>query len=413
MSHHQIVYHPPSNACLKAPSSIVKTNKLLHSEFTVPAPTIKRSKLPSWTLPIFEPVNQEPSAIVNTLVSQLTKQYGKSYPWATGKGRQPPAGYILVKKTKAFQSGRPIISFVDSPFRPMPNIPARMITDWSSGQKAICCCKHWLKFKTAALNPSDPHWVLAGSLLHSLLPADLSVIAEGSLLNKVFPSKKEYHTQLKTGLHSWTKRNGLPSMPNQDISDLCHKMWTEHSKNVPLLPGHWQHLPRSVHLRTSFSRSSDDCHISCRPPATTTQQVISMGRRSQTTTPSGVHSGQTKEGVPKWATHHLFCWFSFSPYAQHPGQNDLSTYPSGLPRPLCFGRCIYSLVHLERSPCWWKSYSHQPRPGWLGILILILFSHQHWPGTIHWGLVHASGFPAPSYERCWQWSLLGLPGKIQ
>jgi hypothetical protein len=187
---------------------------------------------------IFEPVNQEPSAIVNTLVSQLTKQYGKSYPWATGKGRQPPAGYILVKKTKAFQSGRPIISFVDSPFRPMPNILARMITDWSSGQKAICCCKHWLKFKTAALNPSDPHWVLAGSLLHSLLPADLSVIAEGSLLNKVFPSKKEYHTQLKTGLHSWTKRNGLPSMPNQDISDLCHKMWTEYSKNVPLLPGH-------------------------------------------------------------------------------------------------------------------------------------------------------------------------------
>ena len=50
------------------------------------------------------------------------------------------------------------------------------ITDWSSGQEASCCCKHWLKFKTAALNPSDPHWVLAGSLLHSLLPADLAVI---------------------------------------------------------------------------------------------------------------------------------------------------------------------------------------------------------------------------------------------
>ena len=106
------------------------------------------------------------------------------------------------------------------------------LTDWSSGQEAICCCKHGLKFKTAALNPSDPHWVLAGSLLHSLLPADLAVIAEGSLLNKVFPSEKEYHTQLKTGLHSWTKRNDLPSMPNQHISDLCHKLWTEHSMNV-------------------------------------------------------------------------------------------------------------------------------------------------------------------------------------
>jgi hypothetical protein len=71
-----------------------------------------------------------------------------------------------------------------------------------------------------------PHWVLAGSLLHTSLPADLAVIAEGSLLNKVFPSKKEYHSQLKTGLHQWTKRNGLPSMPNQDISDLCQKLWT-------------------------------------------------------------------------------------------------------------------------------------------------------------------------------------------
>ena len=106
------------------------------------------------------------------------------------------------------------------------------ITAWSSGQEASCCCKQWLKFKTAALNPSDPYWVLAGSLLHSLLPADLAVIGEGSLLNKVFPSRKEYHTQLKTGLHSWTKRNGLPSMPNQDISDLCHELWTEHSRHI-------------------------------------------------------------------------------------------------------------------------------------------------------------------------------------
>ena len=31
---------------------------------------------------------------------------------------------------------------------------------------------------------------------------------------------------------SWTKRNGLPSMPNQDISDLCHKLWTKHSRHV-------------------------------------------------------------------------------------------------------------------------------------------------------------------------------------
>ena len=74
---------------------------------------------------IFEPVQQDPPTIVNSLVAQLTNKYGKSYPLAAGKGRQLPEG--LAKKKKAFQSGRPIISFVDSPFRPMLNILARMI----------------------------------------------------------------------------------------------------------------------------------------------------------------------------------------------------------------------------------------------------------------------------------------------
>ena len=74
---------------------------------------------------IFETIDQEPQAIVSSLVSTLQRDYGRSYPLAIGKGRQLPAGYILAKK--AYQSGRPIISFVDSPFRPMLNILARMI----------------------------------------------------------------------------------------------------------------------------------------------------------------------------------------------------------------------------------------------------------------------------------------------
>ena len=82
------------------------------------------------------------------------------------------------------------------------------------------------------MNPSAPHWVLSGSLLRALVSTELGVIAEGSLLNKVFPSKKEYHNQLRPGLQSWTKHNGLPSMPQSDISDLCQKLWTEHSKHV-------------------------------------------------------------------------------------------------------------------------------------------------------------------------------------
>ena len=75
---------------------------------------------------IFEPVLQDPTTIVTSLVDQLQKQHSKSYPWATGPGRQLPAGYPG-QKEKAFQSGRPTVSFVDSPFRPMLNILARMI----------------------------------------------------------------------------------------------------------------------------------------------------------------------------------------------------------------------------------------------------------------------------------------------
>ena len=34
------------------------------------------------------------------------------------------------------------------------------IEDWSTSNPAICCCKSWSCYKSAALNPSDPHWVL-------------------------------------------------------------------------------------------------------------------------------------------------------------------------------------------------------------------------------------------------------------
>ena len=76
---------------------------------------------------IFEPVSQDPESIVTSLVALLHRQHGKAYPWAVGQGRQLPAGYTLAKRKKEFRSGRPIISFVDSPFRPMLNILARLI----------------------------------------------------------------------------------------------------------------------------------------------------------------------------------------------------------------------------------------------------------------------------------------------
>ena len=106
------------------------------------------------------------------------------------------------------------------------------IEDWSTSNPAICCCKSWSSYKHAALNPSAPHWVLSGSLLHSLLPPELAVIAEGSLSNKVFPSKKEYHNQMRLAVKTWTKKNGLPSMPQASITDLCHHLWSEHTQQI-------------------------------------------------------------------------------------------------------------------------------------------------------------------------------------
>ena len=76
---------------------------------------------------VFTPRDIGPESMISQLVDTLTTQYHRSYPWAIGKGRQAPSGYILSKGKKAYQSGRPIVSFVDAPFRPMLNILARLL----------------------------------------------------------------------------------------------------------------------------------------------------------------------------------------------------------------------------------------------------------------------------------------------
>ena len=76
---------------------------------------------------VFASIPHTPQYITSTLVDHLLNKYGRSYPWAIGKGRQLPSGYILAKKKKDFTSGRPIISFVDAPFGPMLNILARLL----------------------------------------------------------------------------------------------------------------------------------------------------------------------------------------------------------------------------------------------------------------------------------------------
>eukprot|EP00435_Cladocopium_sp_Y103_P043903 s2552_g12.t1 len=76
---------------------------------------------------VFSHSDESPNQVVDHLVDHLQTQYGRTYPWAIGRGRQIPAGYILSKAKKAYHSGRPIISFVDAPFRPMLNILSRLL----------------------------------------------------------------------------------------------------------------------------------------------------------------------------------------------------------------------------------------------------------------------------------------------
>jgi hypothetical protein len=114
---------------LTGPSSTARTNNPHPSAFIVHAYNYYQSIEQTFQDPsIFEQLPDEPTSIVSSLVDTLQRQHGKkAYPWAVGPGRQLPSGYILAKRKKDFRSGRPIISFVESPFRPMLNILARLI----------------------------------------------------------------------------------------------------------------------------------------------------------------------------------------------------------------------------------------------------------------------------------------------
>ena len=102
------------------------------------------------------------------------------------------------------------------------------IESWSLGQPPRCCCTQWSRYRSAALNSTSDHWVLSGSLLTHLLPADVAVLAEGSLQNKVFPQKREFLSLLQRGIRQWCKFNGLPSIPKPMVQDLASTLWSSH-----------------------------------------------------------------------------------------------------------------------------------------------------------------------------------------
>jgi hypothetical protein len=77
---------------------------------------------------VFRKLEDSPNRIIENTIADINKQFGKTYPWALGAGRDLPNAYVLPKRKKQFLSGRPIVSFFTAPFRPMLNCIAKMIT---------------------------------------------------------------------------------------------------------------------------------------------------------------------------------------------------------------------------------------------------------------------------------------------
>ena len=131
LSHHQILHHRMStNLRGHKQSSIVKTNRLLPWEFTALACTTKQLGKPFRILPFSNlhlKVLNPSSHLLSTFYIDNMEKPTLGLLETGDNCQQMPAGYILAKKKKDFRSGRPIISFVDSRFRPMLNILARMI----------------------------------------------------------------------------------------------------------------------------------------------------------------------------------------------------------------------------------------------------------------------------------------------
>ena len=75
---------------------------------------------------VFRTVDANPSEVINHTITEITKKFGKTYPWALGSGRDLPNAKRK-KQIKQFRSGRPLVSFFSAPFRPMLNCIAKLI----------------------------------------------------------------------------------------------------------------------------------------------------------------------------------------------------------------------------------------------------------------------------------------------
>ena len=65
--------------------------------------------------------NELPSGTLKITIAHLRNKFDKDYPWALGRGKSLPSGYILAKRKKQYCLGRPNIGFVGPCSVPLQN----------------------------------------------------------------------------------------------------------------------------------------------------------------------------------------------------------------------------------------------------------------------------------------------------
>ena len=103
-------------------------------------------------------------------------------------------------------------------------------TRWADGETPVCICSTLTPYQTPPTSNSH-HIHLDGDSLTLPTPS-LSSIANGSLQNKIFPSKKEIWTNLQKAFVQWHQRNGIPAIPTRHLEDLWNTSWSQHRQQL-------------------------------------------------------------------------------------------------------------------------------------------------------------------------------------
>ena len=103
-------------------------------------------------------------------------------------------------------------------------------TRWADGETPVCICSTLTPYQSSPTSNSH-HIHLDGDSLTLPTPS-LSSIANGSLQNKIFPSKKEIWTNLQKAFVQWHQRNGIPAIPTRHLEALWNTSWSQHRQQL-------------------------------------------------------------------------------------------------------------------------------------------------------------------------------------